>query len=65
MKVLNFVTISTDGQGERINGGVSLKHWKFIDVRLVGGTQQNFRREQDTPPTRVMIRERMLFLYFD
>ena len=65
MEIINFVTISTDGHSEEINGGIKLKDWTFIDVSIVGGTQQNFKISQASPPTRVMIRDRMLLLYYD
>ncbi len=66
MKIINFVTISTDAKNEiHSDGQIYLVEWTFIDVSVLGGTQQNFKIGQASPPTSVLIKDRMLILYYD
>lgn len=65
MKVLSFAVLSTDGHFEFESHKETLRDWTFIDISLTDHTQQNIKLSQASPPTKVMIRDRMLFLWYN
>ena len=65
MKVISFVTISTDGKFEITSNGEILKDWKFIDITIPDKTTITYKRDGVIIPSKILIRDRMLFLHFD
>lgn len=64
MQVMNFTTIATNGKFEITSNGEILKDWKFIDITNSDKTI-TYRIDGVTVPSKILIRDRMLFLHFD